>query len=91
MVDDRDDSGLPNERSRSFGRGGSGPRGSRNMIQPEAIAKPPTRSGAARNPFIVAGNAIFVILMLLAIGGYFGLRQFTGPGPLAEAKTVYVP
>ncbi|WP_284316868.1 endolytic transglycosylase MltG, partial [Labrys miyagiensis] len=91
MVDDRDDSGLPNERSRSFGRGSPGARGSRNMIQPDAVAKPPSRSTSVRNPFIVAGNAIFVILMLLAIGGYFGLRQFTTPGPLTAAKTVYVP
>ncbi|CAM5769351.1 Endolytic murein transglycosylase [Labrys miyagiensis] len=91
MVDDRDDSGTPNERSRSFGRGNQGGRGSRNMIQPEAVAKPATRSTAVRNPFVVAGNAIFVILMLLAVGGYFGLRQFTGPGPLTAAKTVYVP
>ncbi len=91
MVDDRDDSGLPNERSRSFGRGGAGGRGSRNMIQPDAVSKPSTRSNAVRNPFIVAGNALFVILMLLAIGGYFGLRQFTSPGPLAEARTIYVP
>lgn len=91
MVDDRDDSGLPNERSRSFGRGAAGSRGSRNMIQPDAVAKPPTRSSIVRNPFVVAGNAVFVLLMLVAIGGYFGLRQFTASGPLAEAKTVYVP
>ncbi|QEN90360.1 endolytic transglycosylase MltG [Labrys sp. KNU-23] len=91
MVDDRDDSGLANERSRSFGKGAAGSRGSRNMIQPDAVAKPPTRSSAVRNPFVVAGNAVFVLLMLVAIGGYFGLRQFTSPGPLAEAKTVYVP
>jgi UPF0755 protein len=91
MVDDRDDPALPNERSRSFGRGGSGARGSRNLIQPDALDKPPTRSSAVRNPFVVAGNALFVILMLLAIAGYFGLRQFTTPGPLTEAKTVYVP
>ena len=89
MVDDRDDSGLANERSRSFGKGAAGSRGSRNMIQPDAVAKPPTRSSAVRNPFVVAGNAIFVLLMLIAIGGYFGLRQFTSPGPLSEAKTVY--
>ncbi|PRH88337.1 endolytic transglycosylase MltG [Labrys okinawensis] len=61
------------------------------MIQPDAVAKPPTRSSAVRNPFVVAGNAVFVLLMLIAIGGYFGLRQFTSPGPLTEAKTVYVP
>ena len=91
MVDDRDDSGLANERSRSFGKGAAGSRGSRNMIQPDAVAKPPTRSSAVRNPFVVAGNAVFVLLMLVAIGGYFGLRQFTSAGPLAEAKTVYVP
>ncbi|OCC04553.1 hypothetical protein BA190_12655 [Labrys sp. WJW] len=61
------------------------------MIQPDAVAKPPTRSSTVRNPFVVAGNAVFVLLMLIAIGGYFGLRQFTSPGPLSEAKTVYVP
>lgn len=91
MVDDRDDSGQANEGSRSFGRGAAGSRGTRNMIQPDAVAKPPTRSSAVRNPFVVAGNAVFVLLMLVAIGGYFGLRQFTAPGPLAEAKMVYVP
>lgn len=91
MVEDREDSGLANERSRSFGKGAAGSRGSRNMIQPDAVAKPPTRSSAVRNPFVVAGNAVFVLLMLIAIGGYFGLRQFTSSGPLAEAKTVYVP
>ena len=90
MADDRDES-QPTERSRSFGRDSSGLRGARNMIQPDAVPKPPNRSGAAHNPLVVFGNAIFIILVLVAVGGYFGLRRFSAPGPLTAEKTVYVP
>jgi UPF0755 protein len=90
MADDRDES-QPTERSRSFGRDSSGLRGARNMIQPDAVPKPPNRSGAAHNPLVVFGNAIFIILVLVAVGGYFGLRRFSAPGPLTAEKIVYVP
>ncbi|MDQ0394234.1 UPF0755 protein [Labrys monachus] len=91
MVDDRNDSGQPIERSRSFGRKNSGQRGSRNMIQPDAVPTPRARSLAARNPLVVFGNAIVVILVLAAVVAYVGLRRFDGPGPLTEEKTVYIP
>ncbi len=54
------------------------PRSPRAALEPEQLPPPPKRSGRARNPFVVVGNAIITIVMLLMIGtgvGYYYGRQ----------------
>ncbi|HTQ84375.1 MAG TPA: endolytic transglycosylase MltG [Pseudolabrys sp.] len=55
----------------------------------------PARSRRARHPLIVAGNAAFTLLVLIAIAVgaaiYFGKERFDAPGPLAEDKVVDIP
>ncbi len=54
-----------------------------------------TRSRSAKHPMIVAANAVFTILALIAIGGggavWYGKYQLETPGPLAEDKIVNIP
>lgn len=56
---------------------------------------PPKRSERARNPFVVVGNAIFTILIILMIGAgaayYYGRQILETPGPLQEDKIVNIP
>lgn len=58
-----------------------------------AREKRPSRR--ARHPIIIVGNAIFTILLLLAVvvggGILYGAREFNAPGPLAENRTVNIP
>jgi peptidoglycan lytic transglycosylase G len=59
----------------------------------------PTRSfrpsRRARNPMVIAGNAIFTLLLLaLIVGGgaaVIGKSRFEAPGPLQEEKVVLIP
>ena len=53
------------------------PRSPRAALEPEQVPPPPKRSERARNPFVVVGNAIITILILLMIGagGVYYLRQ----------------
>lgn len=56
---------------------------------------PPKRSDRARNPFVVVGNAIFTILIILMLGAggayYYGRQMLETPGPLQEDKVVNIP
>jgi UPF0755 protein len=56
---------------------------------------PPKRSDRARNPFVVVGNAIITILILLMIGAgvsyYYGRQILESAGPLKEDKVVNIP
>jgi UPF0755 protein len=71
------------------------PRSPRAALEPEQLPPPPKRSRGARNPLVVAGNAIFTVLLLLMIGagvGYFYAKQaLEAPGPLSEDRIVNVP
>ncbi len=51
------------------------PRSPRAALEPEQVPPPPKRSERARNPFVVVGNAIITILIILMIGA--GLRITT--------------
>jgi UPF0755 protein len=56
----------------------------------------PTKwSKSVRHPLVIAGNAVFTILILLAIivgvGFVVGQHRFDAPGPLAEDKVVNIP
>src|SRR3981189_2702671 len=64
-------------------------------LEPEQVPPPPKRSERARNPFVVIGNAIITILIILMIGAgtayYYGRQVLETPGPLGEDKLVNIP
>jgi UPF0755 protein len=71
------------------------PRSPRAALEPEQVPPPPKRSERARNPFVVIGNAIITIVVLLLIGTgasyYYGRQVLEAPGPLQEDKVVNIP
>src|SRR3978361_1782981 len=71
------------------------PRSPRAALEPEQVPPPPKRSERARNPFVVIGNAIITILIVLMIGAgtayYYGRQLLETPGPLQEDKVVNIP
>src|SRR5437764_2624817 len=71
------------------------PRSPRAALEPEQVPPPPKRSERARNPFVVVGNAIITILIILMIGTgtvyYYGRQMLETPGPLREDKIVNIP
>jgi UPF0755 protein len=71
------------------------PRSPRAALEPEQVPPPPKRSERARNPFVVIGNAIITILIILMIGAgtayYYGRQILETPGPLQEDKIVNIP
>ena len=71
------------------------PRSPRAALEPEQVPPPPKRSARARNPFVIAGNAIITIILVVMIGvggGYvYGKQKLEAPGPLADEKVVNIP
>src|SRR5580693_6213847 len=71
------------------------PRSPRAALEPERVPMPTKWSKSARHPMVIAGNAVFTILILVAIiiaGGFaVGKHRFEEPGPLAEDKVVNIP
>ena len=71
------------------------PRSPRAALEPEQVPPPPKRSERARNPFVVVGNAIITILIVLMIGAgtayYYGRQLLETQGPLQEDKIVNIP
>lgn len=71
------------------------PRSPRAALEPEQVPPPPKRSERARNPFVVIGNAIITILIVLMIGAgaayYYGRQMLETPGPLQEDRIVNIP
>jgi UPF0755 protein len=71
------------------------PRSPRAALEPERVPMPTKWSKSARHPLVIAGNAVFTVLILLAIvvGITFavGKHQFDEPGPLTEDKVVNIP
>jgi UPF0755 protein len=71
------------------------PRSPRTALEPDTVEMPTPRSKSARHPFVVIGNAIISIFILLAIAGgialVFGKQRFDAPGPLAEDRIVNIP
>lgn len=63
--------------------------------QPRNTRQAPKASRRARHPIIIVGNAIFTLMLLLAVvaGGaiVYGSQQFGAPGPLASDRTVNIP
>src|SRR5881628_935051 len=71
------------------------PRSPRAALEPEQVPPPPKRSERARNPFVIIGNAIITILIILMIGAgtayYYGRQLLETPGPLQDDKIVNIP
>jgi len=71
------------------------PRSPRAALEPERVPMPTRRSSGARHPLVVAGNAVFTILILIAIVGggilLVGKQSFDARGPLAEDKVINIP
>ena len=71
------------------------PRSPRAALEPEQVPPPPKRSDRARNPFVIVGNAIITILLVLMIGiggAYvYGKQLIEAVGPLKEDKIVNIP
>ena len=71
------------------------PRSPRAALEPEQVTLPTRRSKRARNPLVIIGNAIFTLLIVVALGAggaiAFGKHRFESPGPLDEDKTVNIP
>ncbi|KIZ47564.1 MULTISPECIES: endolytic transglycosylase MltG [Rhodopseudomonas] len=71
------------------------PRSPRAALEPEQVPPPPKRSDRARNPFIVIGNAIITLLLVVMLGAggiyVYGKQKIEAPGPLQEDKIVNIP
>ena len=71
------------------------PRSPRAALEPEQVPPPPKRSERARNPFVVVGNAVITIVLILMIGAggayVYGRQKIEAPGPLREDKIVNIP
>jgi len=71
------------------------PRSPRAALEPEPVPPPPRRSERARNRYVVIGNAVITIVLLLMIGAggayIYGRQKIEAPGPLQEDKIVNIP
>jgi UPF0755 protein len=71
------------------------PRSPRAALEPEYMPEPKRPSRRARHPLIIAGNAIFSIILVIAIAGglawSYGRHKFETPGPLDTEKIVNIP
>lgn len=71
------------------------PKSPRVALEPERIPPPKKYSKRARHPLVIAGNAVFMLLVVVSItvgaGLYFGKQRFEAPGPLTEDKVVNIP
>jgi UPF0755 protein len=83
-------------RSTDAGRAGRmAPRSPRAALEPEYVPEPKRPSRRARHPLVIAGNAVFTIILVLAISiglAYqFGKHRFEAAGPLERDKIVNIP
>jgi UPF0755 protein len=64
-------------------------------LEPEQVPPPPKRSERARNPFVIVGNAIITLVLVLMIGAglvyYYGRQTIEAAGPLQDDKVVNIP
>jgi UPF0755 protein len=71
------------------------PRSPRSALEPDTVSMPMRRSKSVRHPLVVIGNAIFSLLVLLAVvagaGLFLGKQRFEMPGPLPQDKVVNIP
>lgn len=70
-------------------------RSPRAALESGRIPQPTRRSRRARHPLVVAGNAVFTLLVILGVAGggifVFGKQGFDAAGPLDSDKVVAIP
>jgi UPF0755 protein len=71
------------------------PRSPRAALEPEPVPVPARWSEGVRHPLVMAGNAVFTALILLALAGgilfVVAKQRFEAPGSLEQDKIVNVP
>jgi UPF0755 protein len=71
------------------------PRSPRAALEPDRVPEPKRHSARARHPVVVAGSALFTLVLLAAFAAglalTFGKQRFESPGPLAQDKIVNIP
>jgi len=71
------------------------PRSPRAALEPEYMPEPNRPSRRARHPLVIAGNAIFTIILVVAIAGglvySYGKHKLEAVGPLDREKIVNIP
>jgi UPF0755 protein len=71
------------------------PRSARARLEPEQVPQPGRPSRRVRHPVVIAGNAIFTTIIVLAIVAGIamavGKQRFEAPGPLTQDKIVNIP
>src|SRR5438270_1024350 len=71
------------------------PRSRRAALEPEYMPEPKRPSRRARHPLVIAGNAIFTVILIVAIAGglawSYGKHKFETVGPLESDKVVNIP
>jgi UPF0755 protein len=71
------------------------PRSPRAALEPERVPAPARRSRRVRHPLVIAGNAFFTVLIIIAVGVgaalMIGRQRFEEPGPLEQDKIVNIP
>src|SRR6266436_3297365 len=84
---------VSGERPNEFKR--IAPRSPRAALEPERVPVPTRRSERVRHPLVMAGNAVFTVLILIAIAGgtlfVVAKQRFEAPGPLEQEKIVNIP
>jgi UPF0755 protein len=70
-------------------------RSPRAALEPERVPEPSRPSRRARHPLVVAGSAVFTLILLAAIAAGFavamGKQRLDAPGPLAQSEIVNIP
>ena len=71
------------------------PRSPRAALEPERVEMPTRWSESVRHPLVIAGNAVFTVLILIAVAGgvLFAVakHRFDAAGPLEKEKVVNIP
>src|SRR3954463_4952638 len=89
------DAGIPNEGPASGDARRVALRSPRAALEPENVPEPKRPSRRARHPIVMIGNAIFSIILVLAIGAavayQYGKHRIETAGPLDRDKIVNIP
>src|SRR5947209_1884364 len=71
------------------------PRSPRAALEPDSMPEPKRPSRRARHPLVIAGNAIFTIILVIALAGgllySYGKHKLEAAGPLDREKIVNIP
>src|SRR4051812_29460948 len=89
------DAGRPNDGSLPGDTKRVALRSPRAALEPENVPEPKRPSRRARHPLVMIGNAIFSIILVLAIGAavayQYGKHRVEAQGPLDRDKIVNIP